>query len=236
MSSERAATGTATKAAAIAGALLGAAATCVLCESQDNISSSNEANLNATISRHFTANACNIGVIFKPIFHEIFVTFRRFWHNGPRLPRIQPVCAGARYRVFPSAIEAEQVTPADDLMRENQALRERLSRLSEASLRINESLDPDTRCCKEVLDSACLLTGARYGVHRHPGRPRGRLLRTFMGSGLTPEESPASCWEMPEGLSFFAYLSSDSGAAATSRDFHGGAHEGRWAFRRATRR
>ena len=53
--------------------------------------------------------------------------------------------------------------PADDLMRENQALRERLSRLSEASLRINESLDLDT-VLQGVLDSACLLTGARYGV------------------------------------------------------------------------
>ena len=34
--------------------------------------------------------------------------------------------------------------PEDDLLRENQVLRERLSRLSEASLRINESLDLDT--------------------------------------------------------------------------------------------
>ena len=33
---------------------------------------------------------------------------------------------------------------ADELARENAALRERLSRLSEASLRINESLDLDT--------------------------------------------------------------------------------------------
>ena len=80
------------------------------------------------------------------------------------------------------------MTQADDLKRENEALRDRLSRLSEASLRINESLDLDTRCCKEVLDSARLLTGARYGVHHHPGR-RGAGWRTFITSGLTPEES-----------------------------------------------
>ena len=47
-------------------------------------------------------------------------------------------------------------------MRENQALRERLSRLSEASLRINESLDPDT-VLQEVMDNARTLTGARFG-------------------------------------------------------------------------
>ena len=44
-----------------------------------------------------------------------------------------------------------------------QALRDRLSRLSEASLRINESLDYPT-VLQGVLDSARSLTGARYGV------------------------------------------------------------------------
>ena len=43
------------------------------------------------------------------------------------------------------------------------ALHDRLSRLSEASLRINESLDFDV-VMQGVLDSACSLTGARYGV------------------------------------------------------------------------
>ena len=51
---------------------------------------------------------------------------------------------------------------SDELLRENQALRERLSRLSQASLRINESLDFDT-VLQEVVDSARTLTGARYG-------------------------------------------------------------------------
>ena len=52
---------------------------------------------------------------------------------------------------------------ADDQAREIAELRDRLSRLSQASLRINESLDFDT-VLQEVLDSACSLTGARYGV------------------------------------------------------------------------
>ena len=51
----------------------------------------------------------------------------------------------------------------EELLRENETLRERLSRLSEAGLRINESLDFDT-VLQGVLDSACALTEARYGV------------------------------------------------------------------------
>ena len=52
---------------------------------------------------------------------------------------------------------------ADGQAREIAELRDRLSRLSQASLRINESLDFDT-VLQGVLDSACSLTGARYGV------------------------------------------------------------------------
>ncbi|MDE2767861.1 MAG: response regulator [Chloroflexota bacterium] len=50
----------------------------------------------------------------------------------------------------------------DELIRENEALRERLSRLSEASLRITEDLDFDT-VLQEVVDGARLLTGADRG-------------------------------------------------------------------------
>ena len=48
---------------------------------------------------------------------------------------------------------------AEALEGEIAALRDRLSRLSEASLRINESLDLDT-VLQGVLDSACSLSGA----------------------------------------------------------------------------
>ena len=53
---------------------------------------------------------------------------------------------------------------ADERDQQMEALRDRLSRLSEASLRINESLDYGDSTCKEVLDSARALTNARYGV------------------------------------------------------------------------
>ena len=74
---------------------------------------------------------------------------------------------------------------AGDLARENDALRERLSRLSEASLRINESLDFGT-VLQGALDSACSLTGARYGVIALVGAS-GRI-EDSVTSGLTSEE------------------------------------------------
>ena len=55
------------------------------------------------------------------------------------------------------------LSEACKLRRENEVLRERLSRLSEASLRINESLDFDT-VLQVVLENACSLTGACYGL------------------------------------------------------------------------
>ena len=55
------------------------------------------------------------------------------------------------------------MTEPDGRDRQIETLRERLSRLSDASLRINESLDLDD-ALQGVLDSARILTGARYGV------------------------------------------------------------------------
>ena len=49
----------------------------------------------------------------------------------------------------------------DDLAREIQTLRERITRLSTASLRISASLDLDT-VLHEISESARALTGARY--------------------------------------------------------------------------
>ena len=90
----------------------------------------------------------------------------------------------------------------DDLMREIAELRERLTRLSEASLRINESLDFDT-VLQGVLDSARSLTGARYGVMTllsDGGRPQD-----FLSSGMTEEES-RQLWDLPCGMRVFEYL------------------------------
>ena len=104
---------------------------------------------------------------------------------------------------------------AGELERENAALRDRLSRLSQASLRINESLDFDT-VLQRVLDSACSLTGARYGVITLLDES-GRI-QDFVYSGLTPEESRQFA-EFPDGMLFFEYLSSIS-EPLRLRDFH----------------
>ena len=101
-----------------------------------------------------------------------------------------------------------------------QALRDRLSRLSEASLRINESLDFDT-VLQGVLDSARSLTGARYGamtllngaVELPPDwTPMAKApdsnvpLVDYFTSGLT-EEQVRRMQDMPERILLFNYLS-----------------------------
>ncbi|MXY35243.1 MAG: GAF domain-containing protein [Dehalococcoidia bacterium] len=73
----------------------------------------------------------------------------------------------------------------DDRERRIQELEERLSRLSEASLRINESLDFET-VLQNALDSARDLTGARYGVIATVDEQGG--LETILTSGTSEEE------------------------------------------------
>ncbi|MCY4576797.1 MAG: response regulator [Chloroflexi bacterium] len=73
----------------------------------------------------------------------------------------------------------------DELRRENALLRERLTRLSEASLLVNDSLDFST-VLLEVVRNASSLTGARYGgmsLLDESGEPED-----FVSHGLTPEE------------------------------------------------
>ncbi len=79
---------------------------------------------------------------------------------------------------------------------EIQALKERLSYLSEASLRINESLDLDA-VLQGVLDSACSLTQAPYGAITILD-PTGRA-EDFIASGLSPEQGRRMA-DMPEAL------------------------------------
>ncbi len=78
----------------------------------------------------------------------------------------------------------------------------RLSRLSEASLRINESLDLDT-VLQEALDSARALTEASYGaiiLLDESGQ-----IEDFLSSGLDAEEA-GLMWDMPDAMRFFDYL------------------------------
>lgn len=103
----------------------------------------------------------------------------------------------------------------DELSRENVALRDRLSGLSEASLRINASLDFDT-VLQEVLDSARKLTSARYGVIALKNK-EGELL-DFLFSGMTPEER-LQLLETPEGPTLLGHLDRIDGPLRV-RDFH----------------
>ena len=91
---------------------------------------------------------------------------------------------------------------ADELRRQHETLRERLSRLSEAALRINEDLDT---VLQGVVDGTRSLTSARTGgitVLDDKGE-----LQDFSSSGLTAEE-PERFIDLPGGPEFFAYLSS----------------------------
>ena len=90
----------------------------------------------------------------------------------------------------------------DDPMREIAALRERLSKLSEASLRITEDLDLDT-VLQGVVDAARSLTGATRGcivVVDDSGQ-----LQAFLTSGVTEEEHRLAV-ALPGGIEFFHYV------------------------------
>ena len=87
---------------------------------------------------------------------------------------------------------------AGELERENAALRDRLSRLSQASLRINESLDFEG-VLQEVVDSARAITDARFGgLTTVDGSGQ---LESFLSSGLTPEQHEALY--APEGPAIY---------------------------------
>ena len=90
---------------------------------------------------------------------------------------------------------------------EIQALKDRLSRLSEASLRINESLDLDA-VLQGVLDSARSLTGTSYGAFVLLGDSGD--IEDFLSSGLTAEEAQRM-WSLADGIRFFELLSSTEG-------------------------
>ena len=108
------------------------------------------------------------------------------------------------YQRLSRNVEVTDVNPSDRLKRENRALRDRLSRLSEASHRINESLELDV-VLQGVLDSARSLTGARYGVMTL--LDEAERIQDFLSSGMTAEEA-RRIWDTPDGMRIFEYLSS----------------------------
>ena len=91
----------------------------------------------------------------------------------------------------------------DELLEANQTLRERLSRLSEASLRITESLDVNV-VLQEVIDNARYLTNARYGVISTMDQVGG--LDALLTSGTTEEEH-RKLIELPGGMRIFDHFS-----------------------------
>ena len=98
---------------------------------------------------------------------------------------------------------------------ESEPPRDRLSRLSEASLRINETLEFDN-VLREVVASARDLTTSRYGVFillDSAGR-----MREFFGSGMTPEQGRKQ-WAEPDRVRFFDYVGSIQ-EPLRLRDFH----------------
>ena len=94
------------------------------------------------------------------------------------------------------------MTSTDELRRDNAALRQRMSSLSAAFLRISASLD-FSAVLEEILASACALTGARYGAITtidESGQPE-----CFVTSGLTEEEHRQMA-EWPDGRQLFDLL------------------------------
>ena len=90
----------------------------------------------------------------------------------------------------------------DELRRENQTLRDRISKLSAAILRISESLDVGT-VLQEVVESACALTGARYGmITTVDGRGQVEEYTTF---GTSPEQD-RHLLSWTDGPKFFEHL------------------------------
>ena len=94
------------------------------------------------------------------------------------------------------------LSAAEGLRRENEALRERLVALSQASLAISKSLDFED-VLQGVVDAARELTGSRYGAITVL-RGSGELPDLFV-SGLSPEEYQAM-WEMEGGEFLGDYL------------------------------
>ena len=91
---------------------------------------------------------------------------------------------------------------AGDHLGEIARLRERLSLLSQASRRINESLDFDD-VLQGTLDSARSLTAARYGVMTLLDHAGG--VERHLSSGLTAAEAE-QLWLTPDRWQLFAAL------------------------------
>ena len=88
------------------------------------------------------------------------------------------------------------------LLQEIESLRTRLSKLSQASLRVSETLDIST-VLQEVIDNARDLTGARYGALLTYEQSGG--IQEFITSGISAEELER-LRVSPKGLGLLAHM------------------------------
>ena len=104
---------------------------------------------------------------------------------------------------------------ADELARENAMLRERLSRLGEANLLINESFEFDT-VLQRVLDHARALSEACFGIIAL--LDSSGKAQDFLSSGITTDEHE-QFMALPEGPKLFEHFSKIV-EPLRLRDFH----------------
>ena len=97
---------------------------------------------------------------------------------------------------------------ADDLQREIVVLRDRMSQLSAASVRISASLDLDT-VLREIVETARVLTGARYGAITTTD-DAGQV-QDFVTAGFTADEH-RSLVAWPDGPLLFEHIRALPGA------------------------
>ena len=123
----------------------------------------------------------------------------------------QPVRAAARKAaLIPAARRVGEDGRMDDtdiMGQDNAALREPISTLNAAILRISDSLDLDT-VLRDIVDSARALTGARYGMIATVDQ--GGHIEAFIALGLSDDEQRyMAAW--PHGPQFFEHLRDLSG-------------------------
>ena len=104
------------------------------------------------------------------------------------------------------------MTQPDERDRQIAALRDRLSRLSRASLRINESLDVEA-ALQGVLDGARSVTGAAYALITTLDDSGG--VEDHLVAGISAEDAER-LWQDPDGPEFFKYVNALSGSLRVS--------------------
>ena len=114
-----------------------------------------------------------------------------------------PPDRGRRCPGFPArATREKRLSEPSQPEREIAALRERISALSAAILRISASLNVTT-VLQEAVDGACALTGARYGLIATVDE--AGQVQEFVSSGFSPEEFHRLT-EWAEGPELFAHF------------------------------